>query len=45
MVNLIRIAALAGAAALVAGCGQRAEPVAVPQPAPIIQPEPSFNKF
>ena len=43
MVNLVRAAAVAGAAAFLAGCAPRAEPVVMP--APVIQPEPSFDKF
>jgi hypothetical protein len=44
MVNVIKIAALAGAVAIIAGCAPRAQPVTAPPP-PAIQPEPGFTKF
>jgi len=44
MVSIIRLAALAGVVAVIAGCAPRAQPVAAPPP-PAIQPEPGFSKF
>jgi hypothetical protein len=44
MATLLRIAILAGAVGVVAGCDRRSEEVVVTPP-PTIQPEPTYNKF
>jgi hypothetical protein len=44
MATLLRIAILAGAVGVVAGCERRSEEVVV-MPAPTVQPEPTYNKF